>query len=242
MTIGNLSSTSNPEGQHSTSIGTSKQTIGPVATILNGFGPSATIFWDLGGSLSVQTQSWKYLLSKLVHEGFASLEESEVYALYLLHDRLSTVKDRGWVGKYFNWFSRSVKLFNYFTLYLNQRESPKVLFDEVAKNSFFSSGLFSACAYFGRRTFFNVMNVLRRKNLNLRKKSREPNRIGVGYRDHGTARNPALDGSPSWEEVATAHLSQESTNPAEREAYRTYLWKISSEPKVPYKFFSNPTF
>lgn len=27
--------------------------------------------------------------------------------------------------------------------------------------------------------------------------------IGKGYGDHGTAKNPALDGSPSWQEVAT---------------------------------------
>jgi len=27
--------------------------------------------------------------------------------------------------------------------------------------------------------------------------------IGIGYRDKGTARNPAEDGSPSWQEVAT---------------------------------------
>lgn len=34
------------------------------------------------------------------------------------------------------------------------------------------------------------------------KKPREPNRIGRGYRDKGNARNSALDGSPSWQEVA----------------------------------------
>jgi len=31
-----------------------------------------------------------------------------------------------------------------------------------------------------------------------------PKRImGIGYRDKGTARNPAFDGSPSWQEVAS---------------------------------------
>jgi hypothetical protein len=27
--------------------------------------------------------------------------------------------------------------------------------------------------------------------------------IGIGYRDKGTARDPAIDGSPSWQEVAS---------------------------------------
>jgi hypothetical protein len=172
-----------------------------------------------------------------VHEGFNSVREEEIHTLYLLYDRLSTVKDRGWVEKYSNWFCSTVSLFNYFTLYLSQRESPKVLFDEVAQNSFFSGGCFSACAYFGRRTFFNVKNVLRRVNLNLRKKTREKNRIGVGYRDHGTARDVAFDASPTWQEVAAAHLKSDSTDPKERTAYRTYLWKVSGR-RVPYQFFS----
>lgn len=29
--------------------------------------------------------------------------------------------------------------------------------------------------------------------------------IGIGYRDKGTAKNPALDGSPSWQEVAQSN-------------------------------------
>jgi hypothetical protein len=32
--------------------------------------------------------------------------------------------------------------------------------------------------------------------------------IGKGYRDKGTARKPWLDGSPTWQEVASAPLSQ----------------------------------
>lgn len=35
-----------------------------------------------------------------------------------------------------------------------------------------------------------------------RRKLREPSRIGIGYRDKGSAKNLAKDGSPSWQEVA----------------------------------------
>ena len=45
---------------------------------------------------------------------------------------------------------------------------------------------------------------LSRKNRRLDKPSPELRRIGVGYRDKGTARQPSKDGSPRWEEVAVS--------------------------------------
>lgn len=237
MTIGNLSSTPNQDGQHPGISNNPLQHNGSVATILKGQRASSEIFFELKGSLGKQTFAWRYLLSKLVYEGFSSMDGAEIHALYLLHDRLSTCKDRGWVEKHFNYFTKSVNLFNYFTLYLKQRDNPKVEFDRVAKNPFFNHGILSPCAYFGSRTFFNVKKVLRRINLALRKSPRPRNRIGVGYRDHGTARDVAFDGSPSWQEVAVAHLPPKSTNPTEQEAYRTYLWKIQGR-KIPYHLFS----
>lgn len=237
MTIGNLSSTPNQGGQHPGISNNPLQHNGPVATILKGQRASKEIFWELKGNLRKQTLFWKYLLSKLVHEGFHSVVGEELHALYLLHDRLSTCTDRGWVEKNSNWFTNSIRLFNYFTLYLGQRENPRCEFDRVAKNSFFTHGLMTPHAYFGSRTFLNVRNVLRKVNLALKKKPRPSNRIGVGYRDHGTARDVAFDGSPSWQEVAVAHLPPKSTNPTEENSFRTYLWKIRGR-KIPYQFFS----
>lgn len=53
--------------------------------------------------------------------------------------------------------------------------------------------------------------------------------IGKGYRDHGTAKNEALDGSPSWQEVAS-YVSQLQRRIQEEfnEANRTndYLQKL----------------
>lgn len=34
--------------------------------------------------------------------------------------------------------------------------------------------------------------------------------IGIGYRDKGTAKNPALDGSPSWQEIAQSNRTIDS--------------------------------
>lgn len=39
-----------------------------------------------------------------------------------------------------------------------------------------------------------------------RKQLPKPRRIGVGYRDKGHRRDPAYDGSPSWQEVASRNL------------------------------------
>jgi len=33
--------------------------------------------------------------------------------------------------------------------------------------------------------------------------------IGVGYKDKGTKRDPAIDGSPNWKEVAMARSREE---------------------------------
>lgn len=34
--------------------------------------------------------------------------------------------------------------------------------------------------------------------------------IGKGYTDQGTARDPAYDGSPSWQEITAAHIGEEA--------------------------------
>ena len=235
MTIGNLSSSSQGRCYNSDS-NNPLQTTGPTATILNGMEVSKDVFWELRGNLRLQTQFWKFLLSKLVYEGKNSLSEQEIFLLYQLHVKLSNVKDKGWVERNFNWFETTKRLFNYFTLFLKRRDTFPWN-QTVVKSSWFSGGLYSACAFFGRRTILNVRMVLRKINLRLKKRPRPPNRIGVGYRDHGTARDVATDASPTWQEVAAAHLKSESTNPTERESYRTYLWKISGR-KVPYYLFS----
>jgi len=235
MTIGNLSHSIAHDCVPSKN-NNPLQTTGPKATILNGMEVSKDVFWELKGNLRIQTQVWKFLLSKLKYEGKDSLSSQEIFALHLLHEKLSRCTDKGWVEKYFNWFDSSKRMFRYFSDY--QRARDKFPWSqEVVDNPFFSESLYSACAFFGRRSFLNVGMVLRKVNLRLKKRPRPPNRIGVGYRDHGTARDVAFDGSPSWQEVASAHLKSESTDPTVLEKYRTYLWKISGR-KIPYYLFS----
>lgn len=49
---------------------------------------------------------------------------------------------------------------------------------------------------------------LRSTNRQLRRPSPEPRRIGVGYRDKGTAQNSATDASPGWKEVAVSRQNR----------------------------------
>lgn len=56
--------------------------------------------------------------------------------------------------------------------------------------------------------------------------------IGVGYRDKGTLRNPAVDGSPSWQEVSRYNAHKERLE--EEEAYRREAsWVLSPEGSRP---------
>jgi hypothetical protein len=62
---------------------------------------------------------------------------------------------------------------------------------------------------FTPRAFLSLPKVfterfLSRKNRRLNKTHPELRRIGVGYRDKGTARESSKDGSPRWEDVAVS--------------------------------------
>lgn len=70
--------------------------------------------------------------------------------------------------------------------------------------------LLSHFSYFGWRKSFNVKDFVKRFNRNQRRKPPPLRRIGVGYRDHGTARDVAYDGSPTWQEVASSGLNRSS--------------------------------
>lgn len=52
---------------------------------------------------------------------------------------------------------------------------------------------------------------LSRKNSRLNRPHPELRRIGVGYRDKGTARDSSIDGSPRWEDVAVTPESRYRT-------------------------------
>jgi len=68
--------------------------------------------------------------------------------------------------------------------------------------------LFSPRAFLSLPPSF-ASSFLKSDNRRLRKPAPEPSRIGVGYRDKGTAQTPSTDGSPCWKEVAVSQESRE---------------------------------
>lgn len=68
------------------------------------------------------------------------------------------------------------------------------------------TGIPSRHAYFGWWKSFEIKRWFRTSNSELKSKTSPKRFIGVGYRDHGTARDSARDGSPSWQEVVGARL------------------------------------
>jgi hypothetical protein len=96
--------------------------------------------------------------------------------------------------------------------------------------------LLSPHSYFGRRKQSNVDCVLRRKNRSLHKPSRQKRWMGVGYKDSGTYRDVAIDGSPTWQEVASSERKIETRTPKEIQEEATLLWKLDRK-KNSYNFY-----
>jgi hypothetical protein len=65
-----------------------------------------------------------------------------------------------------------------------------------------NAGLLSPRAFLGMQKQFEVECFIKRDNRNLRPEPQPLRRIGVGYRDKGTAAIPHQDGTPRWQEVA----------------------------------------
>jgi hypothetical protein len=144
----------------------------------------------------------RFLLAKLRHslEG-VSLEE--YLLLYHLYFELSENKDPLFSEKHQD-FLNKIKgiLVNFnenkvFPIILNDQGKERL--DEI-----FSKSIPSAREYFGltgQRSLRDSFRLVLHDSI--RPKKFPPKKvIGVGYKDKGTCRDPALDNSPSWQEVA----------------------------------------
>lgn len=71
-----------------------------------------------------------------------------------------------------------------------------------------NAGLLSPRAFLGMQKQFEVSRFIKRDNRNLRSEPQPLRRIGVGYRDKGTAAIPHHDGTPRWQEVAVEAIAE----------------------------------
>lgn len=153
----------------------------------------------------------KFLIGKIRHS-VEGLSIDEYLLLYHLYYDLTESKDPKLWDKYTNLFEKTYKLLTLmsriqvFPVRLN--EGGRKTFDNIFDN------LLTSREYFGlagqrdiRQSFKLILSDT------LVPKPIPPKRfIGVGYKDKGTRRDPAWDGTPRWQETATyfANLEREA--------------------------------
>lgn len=148
----------------------------------------------------------RYLLSKLVYEKY-EFTASDLLALYLnqLWLEQKCAHDSGFLQK----FGKTLEVLSSLMKEINFRTD----FTDRALRRFQSRIKENLEDFIFPRRNFAQISILYRgfvqpidptlKTLERKSKKLSKRRIGVGYRDKGTLKNPAVDGSPSWQEVAT---------------------------------------
>lgn len=151
---------------------------------------------------------FRFLLAKLIYEADEGLHLDEFLVLWELLLDLQDLsnQDPSFEEKYGNFFKEDNRIF--FKKISLAQEFP-IRIEADPKNteiliSMFEPLLPSRSAYFGLKGQKEIRSgflISFTSELPLRKIP-EGRRIGVGYRDKGSRRDPALDGSPDWREVS----------------------------------------
>lgn len=145
---------------------------------------------------------FRFLVSKTLY-GVDGIDLGEYLTLYHLYFELSENKDPGFKKKYEDWFERIKPFF----IDLGQvTEFPVRIDSEVNKKLVTYLGptipdYRGFCALLGEKYLRNSFKIQLNNSL-FPQKIRSKNFVGVGYRDKGTRRDLAVDGSPSWQEVS----------------------------------------
>lgn len=157
----------------------------------------------------------RWLLTKFYSQG-KKYSEEEIAICYLLSEFWSSYRNKGFLMKN---ETELLKLRTLFRLSLNsgnlerhEKEQEKLVLSQNV--------LFNPRAFLSLPQDFAI-SFLKRINRRLKRHHPELRRIGVGYRDKGTARIPSIDGSPRWEELAVA--LQPRIEPLESK----YWWEVT---------------
>jgi len=152
---------------------------------------------------------FRFLLAKMLYEKEEGLHLDEFLVLWELYLHLLEVqsKDPSFKEKYENFFRSSFLFFRElgsqkeFPIRLEENENSQYL-ERIVK--VLEPMLPTRSAYFGlkgQKSLKSGFSLVFENEL-LSRKIPEGRRIGVGYRDKGSRRDPAFDGSPDWREVA----------------------------------------
>jgi hypothetical protein len=149
----------------------------------------------------------RYLCTKFYARGETLLKDEEII-WYLVLEYFRELRNVTLGAQYFS----STELQSLFALsrhYATFRSSeyPRWALAQIAilkRNA----GLLSPRAFLGMQKQFEVECFVKRDNRNLRPEPQPLRRIGVGYRDKGTAAIPHQDGTPRWQEVAGKAIAE----------------------------------
>jgi len=180
-------------------------------TVLKGF----TVRYKAG---TKQMTLYRNLLAKVCYEqGGVSLEE--ILVLFDLAQKVEEKRrqDRAFDEKYGDWLITSYA----FISDLNPQVFPFYYKGnrEVAEESL-KPFLPSRQAYFGwiKNPVRSTPAEIRLRNPLKPQKALPPKRyIGVGYKDKGNRRDPAINGSPSWQDVANSEIMRAKEESDQRE-------------------------
>jgi hypothetical protein len=160
---------------------------------------------------------YRNLLAAIVYEqGGVSIEEILVLYDLALKMEEKRDKDQAFSEKYGNWLITSFQFLDKLGPKVFPFHCPESL--RVQGEHFLMPYLPSRQAYFGWKrnpVRTTPARILLRNPLAPPPKIAPKRFLGVGYRDKGSRRDPAQDGSPSWQEVANSEkmraLSDNST-------------------------------
>jgi hypothetical protein len=155
---------------------------------------------------------FRFLLAKLLYEKEEGLHLDEFLVMWELYLQLLEVnsKDPSFHEKYGDFFEKSLYLFR---LLGESREFPiRIEEDDSAQyleriREVLEPMLPTRSAYFGLKGQKSLKSCFSLDFANdlIQRKLPEPRVIGVGYRDKGSRRDLAVDGSPDWKEVFFAN-------------------------------------
>lgn len=172
---------------------------------------------------------FRFLLAKLLYEE-EGLHLDEYIVMYELYYSLSGSTDPSFIQKYKNWFKRTIPMFESvaratsFPVRLKKQSHT-----EQAYQEFLSPLIPTRRGYYGLKGQRDL-----RKSWSLKLNSALPVQkippkayVGVGYRDKGSRKDVAKDGSPSWQEVSS-HFTE-----LDRRLEEDRALEISKEPGHP---------
>jgi hypothetical protein len=173
---------------------------------------------------SFQTTLLRFLLAKIVWEGYDTLTVEEEFLLIETFDLLDSNTNYDYVRHHRRYLIKVSPIIHY---YINCKartfKGAQIVFEKKAKLLLDHGILPTAHAYFGWVKLFNVKRYVRGVLPGQRRNKRIKRFIGVGYKDKGTMKNLAFDGSPSWQEVAACELKLPPQSKNYDFTYRLYL-------------------